>query len=542
MTPDISCVKCRTQLIDYAAGTLPVETRDVMARHLESCLACARELEEWPEIGAAVRQVPVPPPRESFDTAWGYLQTQLDIAPSGLETKARMHWVEETAKPWSPRYPPRSSGGRMRVLSACAAVLILAVVSAGVFATLAIHRARLASGTATPYPSTTASPTTVPTGHTAAWHIVASPLVTLAKAVVDLNAVAAVSANDVWAVGTTNYNNGTLIEHWDGSRWSSVPQPSTSPTNSTSSLDTLYSVAAVSFNDVWAVGSYYPYGYPTQTLIEHWNGSRWSIIPSPNLGISGNLLSAVAAVSANDAWAVGSAGNETLVEHWNGTSWSIVTSPITLTQAALNGVTAVSANDVWAVGYVDSNTIALAEQSDTLIEHWNGTRWSIAPSPDEVSVPPNSAFSTVSASNILNAVSAVSADDIWAVGSAYGNAPHMLAEHWNGTRWSIVATPAIGSTPYFDPDNPDGGSHGGFRGVVAISANDVWAVGFGYFARGSSNTLIEHWNGTTWLIAPSPKGHYHQNWLNGVAAVSGGDIWAVGSDLPTNQGFIIQGP
>ena len=61
---------------------------------------------------------------------------------------------------------------------------------------------------------------------------------------------------------------------------------------------TLHGVAAVTSNDVWAVGD-----RAAAALTEHWNGSTWSIVPSPT--ISGSLHG-VAAVAANDVWAVGS--------------------------------------------------------------------------------------------------------------------------------------------------------------------------------------------------------------------------------------------
>src|SRR5690242_3634233 len=59
---------------------------------------------------------------------------------------------------------------------------------------------------------------------------------------------------------------------------------------------------------------------------------KWSVVPSPNPNGPGNL-NAVAAVSAHDIWAVGGFNNQatgaqqTLIEHWNGTIWQIVASP-----------------------------------------------------------------------------------------------------------------------------------------------------------------------------------------------------------------------
>src|SRR5439155_753020 len=145
-------------------------------------------------------------------------------------------------------------------------------------------------------------------------------------------------------------------------------------------------VAAISANDVWAVG-YYSNGRTEQTLIEHWNGSSWSVVLSPNPpGTSYAELYGVAAVSANDVWAVGEYGGGTLVEHWNGSSWNTMPSPnphIGTADHKLKGVAAVSASDVWAVGNYNSGTAY-----QTLVEHWNGSNWSVVPSPN----PPGSYY------------------------------------------------------------------------------------------------------------------------------------------------------
>ena len=135
-----------------------------------------------------------------------------------------------------------------------------------------------------------------------------------------LNGVAAISATDVWAVGY--YINGTgvnqtLVEHWNGSAWSVVPSPNVGTTYD----NYLKGVAAVSATNVWAVGYYYN-GTVYQTLMEHWNGSAWSVVSSPNAGTSyDNYLTGVGAVSSTDVWAVGSYFNfsqqQTLVERYN---------------------------------------------------------------------------------------------------------------------------------------------------------------------------------------------------------------------------------
>src|SRR5207244_6438633 len=117
------------------------------------------------------------------------------------------------------------------------------------------------------------------------WNVVQSPNVGAIWN--QLNAVAAVSSSDVWAVGyyiNTGILYQTLIGHWDGAAWSAVPSPNLGTDN-----NALWGVAAVSSSDVWAVGWYHN-GPGNQTLVEHWNGSLWSVVPSPNPGTNTNAL------------------------------------------------------------------------------------------------------------------------------------------------------------------------------------------------------------------------------------------------------------
>jgi hypothetical protein len=121
-----------------------------------------------------------------------------------------------------------------------------------------------------------------------------------------LQGVSVISACDAWAVGFEFSGSGTeqtLIEHWDGSAWKVVSSPDPG-----SNTNVLTSVRAVSATCSWAVGSYSDSaGY--KTLILHWNGTKWRRVPSPNSSAPVNSLAAVAAASRTDVWAVGSFGN-----------------------------------------------------------------------------------------------------------------------------------------------------------------------------------------------------------------------------------------
>jgi len=293
------------------------------------------------------------------------------------------------------------------------------------------------------------------------WSVVPSPSPNVVPS--GLSVVAAVSANDVWAVGTSGSqlsSGQTLIEHWNGAHWQIVKSP-----NPGSIYNSLYGVTAVSATNVWAVGYYVHTTGVTQTLIEHWNGSRWSVVKSPSPASMNNELFSVAAVSEGSVWAVGTSSTtvgQTLIEHWNGSRWSVVTSPSPGSKgSSLSGVAVVSASSIWAVGdYMKSGT------QQAFAENWNGTSWQVVPSP------------SVGTSSTFWAVGAVSAKDVWAVGdTANGNQGFQtLTEQWNGSRWSVVTSP-----------NPGSGGNTLF-GVAAVSASSVWAVG-----NAESNTLTEHY-------------------------------------------------
>jgi hypothetical protein len=194
-----------------------------------------------------------------------------------------------------------------------------------------------------------------------------------------------------------------------GAAWSIVSSPNTSATQD----NYLKDVTCTSASDCWAVGYYNFTGTifpPSNTLIERWNGTAWSIVTSPNTSATqGNFLNDVTCTSASDCWAVGSYYNgsvgRTLIEHWNGTTWSIVTSPNTsATQGnGLSGVTCSSASDCWAVGLYNISSV---DVDQTLIEHWNGRAWSIVNSPN----------TSATQSNYLSDVTCASASNCWAVG------------------------------------------------------------------------------------------------------------------------------
>jgi hypothetical protein len=208
-----------------------------------------------------------------------------------------------------------------------------------------------------------------------------------------------------------------------------------SPNNTSDNV--LFGNAAVSASDVWSVGVWNNPSNHLQTLAEHWNGTSWLKVPTVNPGVRDNVLYSVATVSANDVWAVGyidvgpvgSFQAATLAEHWNGTTWTRVSTPNLSVGSYLYAVTAVSATNVYAVGQYFN----VGSQSfNPLIEQYDGSIWTAKAGP--------SVNSDTSNSSQLLAVSAFNAADIWAVGSysaSSGSALQTLAEHYDGVSWTV---------------------------------------------------------------------------------------------------------
>jgi hypothetical protein len=346
--------------------------------------------------------------------------------------------------------------------------------------------------------------------------------------------VTCTSDSDCVAVGAS-YNgkaDQTLIEHWDGTLWSTSVSPNSSPTSN----NDLLSVTCASSSDCWAVGYYKDANGIYQGLIENWNGTLWAIAGSPPPLTQNNLIDGVTCTSASRCWAVGriqappSAGTglqyiQTLVESWDGTAWTIVNSPNSSATElnGLAGITCTSGSDCWAIGFHFHGPYF----RQNLTERWDGSSWTIASSPDR---PPTEAF------NILTGVACLSGSECWSVGhySGDGLTDQTLMQYWNGVSWVIV--PSV-NTNVNDWDD--------LSAITCSSSSDCWAVGEYSPPISNPYTLIEHWDGAEWSIVTSPNAsvdsattHNNGNYLNGVTCTSGSNCWAVGYAYPDPSGLV----
>jgi len=276
-----------------------------------------------------------------------------------------------------------------------------------------------------------------------------------------------------FAVGsyTIDQRTRTLIERWDGTRWSLVSRLAPDGAKGSS----LVSTSCGSPTSCMAVGTA---GFDTtgrQTLAARWDGTRWSIVPTPvRKGAVVNRLNAVSCVAATNCFAVGVFTKRRpggpLIEHWDGKSWSIVASP-SVPDAGLGGISCLSATNCYAVGSTGADSTH--RENATLIEHWNGTNWSIVKSAN----PKPGAYFI----NLLG-VSCAAANSCFAVGGFYTTRDRSaLFLHWNGGQWTLVHSTYRGSRDIL--------------GVACRSRTSCFAVG--------DRPLVSRWDGTQWALDPT---------------------------------------
>jgi hypothetical protein len=302
-----------------------------------------------------------------------------------------------------------------------------------------------------------------------------------------LNDVSCPAVADCWAVGSTTADSAAasavLLEQYDGRSWSVVAS-----SGSGAPGDVLQSVDCVSATDCWAVGYRIASQLP-QGLAMHYDGSAWQLAAVPSTGAGDvDYLNGVTCVNTALCFAVGSRYNpgaqdpssQTLIEQWNGTAWSVMSAP-TADNELLQGVTCTGATDCLAVGNDGAQPVAL---------HFDGSAWT-ATAPVTRANGPVSTF---------NDVACAAAGDCWAVGSVPGsvNNNQTLAEHWNGSSWTLSAT-----------QNTSPNDSNALYDIACVDSETCYAAGGG--SGPYERTLVEPYTGpapfvTTITPSAGPSG------------------------------------
>jgi hypothetical protein len=324
-----------------------------------------------------------------------------------------------------------------------------------------------------------------------------------------VGAIAGSSPSDVWAFGdflpdATGSNQDvtlTFAEHYDGTKWTVVRTPNTGP-----NFNSFYGGAA-SGGWAWAVGEHLNANYQDRGLIEVWNGQTWSIADNPQPGSVRDMFFAASALSPSDVWVVGDQEGrnglfETLAEHWDGNSWSVIPTPDPGSSGNhLYAVDAVSPDDVWAVG----QQLGGQFPDSGLVEHWDGHGWSAL------------TLSASSASVLLDGITVGPDGTVWVVGEAdtpQGGRP--LIEYYQAGTWQTGTIPSSAGSVWTN------------LYAVAVVGDTVWAVGtYVDPATDNNNALVLSGQDGSFSVDPAPDPGSGSNILGGLTAIDG-QMWADG--------------
>jgi hypothetical protein len=296
----------------------------------------------------------------------------------------------------------------------------------------------------------------------------------------------------VGASPTAPYLTTTLAEIRTSSGWTRVPTPALQGSTSTS----LFGVACPAVHDCIAVGTEH-FARGGSTLVEHWDGTRWSVVPSVNGHGFFSELNGVWCGSASDCIAVGDSEAATLVEHWDGHTWRVQNSPSPIRDESNDSLLAVDCPGLQLCFAVGTEVTGGDDAAITFVEEWDGTRWSIVDTPS----PSGGNFAS------LTSIACTSTSNCVAAGNANYRP---IIERWNGTRWNIDLYPA---------------ADGSFGGVACSSASRCEVVGDQY-----GPAVAEGWDGHHWTAQPFPQGG-QSAYAFGVTCNASGHCDAVGQGV-----------
>ncbi len=338
------------------------------------------------------------------------------------------------------------------------------------------------------------------------------------------NSLACPTISRCWAVGyqgTTVFNNAPLADQWTGSKWSNA----TIPASPSEPASTLAGVACVSSTFCWAVGSAESPQLQSSPFAELWNGHHWAVASTPTSYPNEVGLAGVTCLARNDCWAVGRYTNgfgagATYAERWTesdlGSHWAVSTIaiPTGATSSGLASVACGGTRNCTAVGTFKTSKGVAM----TLAEHFDGTRWTVTKTPNP----------SGSTGSYLDGVACNGPSSCTAVGYYGGTgtiAYPSLAEHWNGKTWKLMTTA--------NASHAVGGDI--LNGIACTSSTSCMGVGYSGSATGI-DTIVERLTGTTWRIvrSPNPSGST-RNFLNAVACPSATNCNAVGYGTISNE-------
>lgn len=296
--------------------------------------------------------------------------------------------------------------------------------------------------------------------------------------------------DEAWAAGHAD-DGRMIIDHWDGTSWQIAW---------TGSPGTLYSIRQIAADDVWAGGR----GRDGATAV-HWNGSTWTEVPLDIPEVKGStILIDLAPLGPTDIWGAGvfTGRDAGFRVHWNGTTWSL-DPPGVMEGTALRAMRQTPQGTIWAAGETIANGV-----HSPLVQHWTRQDgWTTV----AVSGAPET-------STEVHGILPLADNDVWIIGFAQP-APGQ-AGLTPGPPQTPIAVRLDNQGPHLmTMEAVSGGARP--RHAAALSPSDVFAVG----DANGTQSLVEHWNGSSWTRMDNPSS---QRLFGITSSPASGEVWAVG--------------
>jgi len=253
--------------------------------------------------------------------------------------------------------------------------------------------------------------------------------------------VAAVSADEIYAMGVSK------LFKWDGENWSEIGPAGESR------FAFMHGLSVID-DAIWLAG-WYGNVFRKPTV------GAWEMFPDR----STKVLYAMEAVSETEVWGIGTMGN---LVRFGGAEWSNVSNSA---PSGAQDLWVAAENDIWAAGY------------GGVISRWNGVSWTPQNAPEATN---------------FHAIWGESASSVWALGKRGGANEHW---HWDGESWTAEL---------FGQDS-------------SPSVNGIWGNGSEVFAVGADVIIRSEGE---WAVETVPV---DDDWYG----VYGADdtIWVVGESI-----------
>lgn len=227
-------------------------------------------------------------------------------------------------------------------------------------------------------------------------------------------------------------------------------------------------------------------GGVAETAWQRTSATHWKKVSFP--GSSTESVTVAAASSPSNVWAFAdNSFNASRVLRWTGTKFAVVKTPFG--GGSIWGANVLGPKDVWVYGLLPGGFQAPAIG----VWHYNGSSWKLI-------------------GKNISGGSALNDHDVWGFTAT-------AVEHWNGSKWTATSVKKL-----LPPVDPHGLNDPTVVGVLALSHSNVYAIGSANTQDEGGPVVVLHFNGSKWSKVASGEFGYGP-FYEQVSSDGGGGLW-----------------